>query len=144
MRIALLGTVAAAFVLTSCSGGGVYNRNRPDELAVSRQAPLVVPPEFNLTPPRPGAPRPVVPDSETQALKALFGADAVLPARSKIEDKVIEESGAGQASSSIRNTSGNMPGDKAVETVSKGGFLKQLLDAPAGDRDAAVATLTAG
>ena len=42
-------------LLTACGGGGgVFNRERPDEFAVQRQAPLVVPPDFTLTPPAPG------------------------------------------------------------------------------------------
>ena len=50
-------TVAAALVLGACGGGGgVFNRNAPDEFAISRAAPLVVPPDYNLTPPKPGSP----------------------------------------------------------------------------------------
>ena len=41
--IAGLGAMTAA-----CGSGGLLNRDRPDEFAVQRQAPLVVPPDFNL------------------------------------------------------------------------------------------------
>ena len=51
--IAGLGAMTAA-----CGSNGLLNRDRPDEFAVQRQAPLVVPPDFNLVPPKPGAPRP--------------------------------------------------------------------------------------
>ena len=51
--IAGLGAMTAA-----CGSSGLLNRDRPDEFAVQRQAPLVVPPDFNLVPPKPGAPRP--------------------------------------------------------------------------------------
>ena len=44
-------------LLASCGGSGIFNRDRPDEFAVQRQAPLVVPPDFNLQPPAPGAGR---------------------------------------------------------------------------------------
>ena len=39
-RIALLGAVSS--MLAACGGGGFLNRERPDEFAVQRQAPLVV------------------------------------------------------------------------------------------------------
>ena len=55
-RIALIAGLGA--MTAACGGGGLLNRDRPDEFAVQRQAPLVVPPEFNLVPPQPGAPRP--------------------------------------------------------------------------------------
>ena len=55
MAIATLGT---ATLLAGCGSSGLFNRDRPDEFAVQRQAPLVVPPDFALTPPAPGAPRP--------------------------------------------------------------------------------------
>ena len=45
----------AATALAGCGAGGILNRERPDEFAVQRQAPLVVPPDFSLTPPAPGA-----------------------------------------------------------------------------------------
>ena len=49
---------AAAPLLGGCGVGNLMNRQRPDEFAVQRQAPLVIPPDFALTPPQPGAPRP--------------------------------------------------------------------------------------
>ena len=54
----LLLVAAGAASLGACGSGGIMNRERPDEFAVQRQAPLVVPPDFSLTPPVPGAPRP--------------------------------------------------------------------------------------
>jgi hypothetical protein len=50
---------AGSAMLAGCGGSGLFNRDRPDEFAVQRQAPLVVPPDFALEPPQPGAPRPV-------------------------------------------------------------------------------------
>ena len=52
------GVALVSLVLTGCgSGGGILNRARPDEFAVQRAAPLVVPPDFALAPPTPGASR---------------------------------------------------------------------------------------
>ena len=53
-HIVLAGS--AALVLAGCAGGGPFQRQRPDEFAVACNAPLVVPPDFALAPPRPGQP----------------------------------------------------------------------------------------
>ena len=63
---------------------------RPDEFAVARQAPLVIPPDFSLVPPKPGAPRPQEADSSTQALQALFGGPAP---RSAVENALTSQPG---------------------------------------------------
>ena len=64
-------------MLAGCgSTGGFLNRARPNEFAVTRAAPLVVPPDFNLTPPAPGTPRAQEADSSQQALQAMFGGPA--------------------------------------------------------------------
>src|SRR3546814_8451485 len=69
--------IALSVALTGCgSSGGLLGRDRPDEFAVQRQAPLVVPPDFNLVPPAPGAPRPSEGTASEQALEALFGGPA--------------------------------------------------------------------
>ena len=54
-RIALI--VGLGAMIAACGNGGLLNRDRPDEFAVQRAAPLVVPPDFNLTPPQPRARR---------------------------------------------------------------------------------------
>ena len=49
----MLGALALATLTSACGGGGgVLGRDRPDEFAVSRQAPLVIPPDFNAAPAR--------------------------------------------------------------------------------------------
>jgi hypothetical protein len=51
----------APLLLSGCTGFkqalGI-ERASPDEFAVESRAPLTIPPEFNLRPPQPGAPRP--------------------------------------------------------------------------------------
>jgi hypothetical protein len=72
MRIALIALAApAALLVSGCGTGGVLGRDRPDEFAVARNAPLVIPPDFALTPPRPGEAAAGA-DARTQALQALF------------------------------------------------------------------------
>ena len=55
MAIALV--VATGLGVAGCKKTTYKNSNSPDEFAISRNAPLVVPPDFALVPPKPGAPR---------------------------------------------------------------------------------------
>ncbi len=129
-QIALL--VATSSLLAACGGGGVFNRDRPDEMAVQRQAPLVVPPDFNLAPPSPGAPRPAEGTAQEQALEALFGGPQ---ARSSVETSAIER--AGVAAPGIRS----QVGDPATNTVAKGRVTRDIIAAPEGDGQSAQAVI---
>ena len=120
--IATLLVLSAA--LAGCGSTGLLNRERPDEFAVSRQAPLVVPPDFSLTPPNPGAPRPQDNDASSQALDALFGGPAP---RSAIEKDALGRAGA--SATGIRST----VGDPHTNTVAKGSVTRDILAAPEGD-----------
>ena len=129
-RIALLG--ATSSLLAACSSGGFLNRDRPDEFAVQRQAPLVVPPDFNLVPPAPGAPRPVEGTAAEQALEALFGGPA---ARSTVETSALDRAGA--AEPGIRSSVGS----EGTNTVAKGRLVRDILSAPEGDGASAQAVI---
>lgn len=120
--LALLLTGAG--LLSACQGGGLFNRARPDEFAVTRAAPLVVPPDFALNPPSPGAPRPQDADAANQALDALFGGSAP---RSEIEKSTLGK--AGKSEASIRSK----VGDPNTQTVAKGEVTQNILAAPQGD-----------
>jgi hypothetical protein len=133
---------ASALLLTACGGSDIADRKRPDEFAVGRQAPLVVPPDYALAPPRPGAPRPIGADSQQQALEALFGPGVQLPPRSAIEDKLLQDAKATRIDSTVRNTADDNPGPGGTAAVDKGPFLRELLDAPAGTRNADIAKVT--
>ena len=90
MRIAyLVLAVSAAASLAGCAGGGPFNRARPDEFAVARNQPLVVPPDFALQPPRPGEPDQSGTDPRAQALQALFGGPQP---RSAVENSLLQRS----------------------------------------------------
>ncbi len=116
---------SGAMLLAACgSGGGVLGRERPDEFAVQRQTPLVVPPDFALTPPQPGAPRPAEGTAAQQALDALFGGPAP---RSAIETSALQR--AGDAEPGIRS----QVGDPGTFTVDKGTTTQAILAAPEGD-----------
>ncbi|MEM6477150.1 MAG: DUF3035 domain-containing protein [Pseudomonadota bacterium] len=116
--------VTGCAMLGACGGSGIFNRDRPDEMAVQRQAPLVVPPDFSLTPPAPGAPRPAEGSASDQALEALFGGPAP---RSQIETSALDR--AGSAEPSIRST----VGDPGTNTVAKGSVTRDIIAAPEGD-----------
>ena len=62
-------------VLSGCDGirrvAGL-NKKSPDEFAVTTKAPLVIPPDFNLRPPMPGAPPTNTLDPSSNAELALF------------------------------------------------------------------------
>lgn len=133
-----LSVTALGLALSACGGGGPFNRDVPDEFAVSRNAPLVIPPDYNLAPPRPGAPRPLDIDSRTQALRALFPNATAAPA-SPAERNLIDESGATpDATIGARSTAG----DPDTKIVNKGAFTKDIVEAPVTQGD--VATVTTG
>ncbi|MEP3052181.1 MAG: DUF3035 domain-containing protein [Erythrobacter sp.] len=127
--ILLLSTSA---MLGACGGSGIFNRERPDEFAVQRQAPLVVPPDFSLAPPEPGAPRPAEGTASEQALEALFGGPAP---RSQVETSALDR--AGTAAPGIRST----VGDDGTNTVAKGRVTRDIIAAPEGDGGAAQAVI---
>lgn len=138
LALATLGT--AALALSACGGGGFLNRNAPDEFAISRAAPLVLPPDYSLTPPKPGAPRPVEADPQSQAVEALFGPDVKVPQRSAVEQQLLDDAGAAKADSSSRSTAG----DTVTNVVDKGVMVKTLVEAPITSSDPKLAQVTVG
>lgn len=124
-------TLAGAALLGGCGSTGLLNRERPDEFAVQRQAPLVVPPDFALVPPAPGAPRPTEGTAAQQALEALFGA----PERSAVETSALRLMGESEVG--IRST----VGDPLTHTVDKGTTTQAIIAAPEGDGQAARAVI---
>ena len=91
-RLLMGSALVAMAVLAGCSGRGdrpgvMAGQSNLDAFAVSKRAPLTIPPDFVLVPPRPGAPRPQEADSGQQALSAMFG--NTQPAKSQTEKDVI-------------------------------------------------------
>ena len=130
LKSAILAT--ATLSLAACGGGGLFDRDRPDEFAVQRQAPLVVPPDFNLVPPSDGAPRPAAGTASEQALDALFGGPAP---RSGVETSVLDR--AGEAAPGIRSAIGS----EQTNTVAKGRLTRDIIAAPEGDGQGAQAVI---
>ncbi len=72
-------TSVAVLALSGCGTTNVYDRDRPDEFAVTRSKPIEVPTAFTLPPPTPNAPRPQDGDTKQQVLDAMFGGAAPAP-----------------------------------------------------------------
>jgi hypothetical protein len=68
--------VLATIALAGCSGTKEklgLTKKAPDEFAVVKRAPLSMPPDYTLRPPRPGAPRPQEQSPQEEARQNLFG-----------------------------------------------------------------------
>ncbi|MEI6984563.1 MAG: DUF3035 domain-containing protein [Rhodospirillaceae bacterium] len=80
----------------------------PDEFSVVSQAPLSLPPEYNLRPPRPGAPRPQDMAANQAAAAAIFGSKEAAGAQNNKsgpgESKLLNQAGYVNAQSNIRAT----------------------------------------
>ncbi len=124
---------AASLALVSCGKTGLRSHKAPDELAISRNAPLVVPSDFNLVPPRPGTPRAAGQDAQSAAMEALFGPGVKAPPKSPAEQQLLDKAGAGNTDPAIRSQAA----DPKTTTVNKGAFVRELIEAPAGTRDPA-------
>src|SRR5580658_9679275 len=74
-RLAVLGAVELALTLSACDSlrrDAGLTKQAPDEFAVVTKAPLIIPPNFNLRPPAPGAPPLNQQDPTSNAEAALF------------------------------------------------------------------------
>ena len=125
MRFTRLVLALSAAALVAGCANGPFNRNRPDEFAVARNAPLVVPPDFALTPPRPGEAEAGA-DPRAEALQALFGGPQP---RSAVERNMLQEAGAGQAALGARSVAA----DPETAVVNRGALIQTILQLPQGD-----------
>ena len=135
MRKAFTAVVIVAAVATSgCSilGG---RSSGPDEFAVARNAPLIIPPDFSLTPPVAGTAGLTASDAQSQAVDALFGGPAP---RSAVETSVLDQAGRERAQLGIRSN----VWDPDTRVVDKGATTLQILSAPAANTE--IATAQAG
>jgi hypothetical protein len=131
MRKALFATVIIAAVATSgCSmfRGGART---PDEFAVARNAPLIIPPDYTLAPPVAGTAG-TTSDVQQQAVDALFGGPAP---RSPSEMSLLDQAGRDIAKIGIRSTAW----DPDTRIVDKGPTTLTILSAPAADTEIATA-----
>ena len=128
MRIVNFGLAAsaAALMLAGCANNGVEGRDRPDEFAVARNAPLVIPPDYSLTPPVAGTVSLSAENAQAQAIDTLFGSPAP---RSATETSLLEAAGRDRVATGIRSTAG----DPATNVVDKGATTQKIIAAPVGN-----------
>lgn len=131
-KIVVAGAGIAALALLAGCGKRGYDRARPDEFAVARQPSLMIPPDFALVPPAPGAARVQANTSnQAQTLEALFGTAP----RAAAEAAVVNQ--AGDSAPGIRSA----VGDPKTNVVDKGQTTRDIVAAPEGDgQDARAAT----
>ena len=98
----------------------------PDEFAVVRNAPLIIPPDYTLTPPVAGTAAISPTDAQAQAIEALFGGPAP---RSNAETSLLERAGRDRAAVGARSS----VGDPNTRIVDKGTVTAVILDTPETD-----------
>jgi hypothetical protein len=127
---ALPMSLAALALLSACQGTSLANRERPDEMAVTRQPPLVIPPDFTLRPPAPGTASTEQSTVQQEALDTLFGGPAP---RSNGETSLLNQAGTANAEAGIRSS----VGDGQTLVVDKGRTIFDIVAAPEGDGESA-------
>lgn len=105
--IQLAAILATGALLCGCSSAAKtlgLQRSAPDEFQVVSQAPLSMPPDYNLRPPVPGAPRPQETGARAQAQAALYGGggSGSGAAASSGTDAFLAQAGATGSSDGVR------------------------------------------
>lgn len=119
MKLTQIPVLLCAVMLAACNGNDVsdtlgLNKEAPDEFVVVSRPPLVVPPEFDLKPPTPGAEPPHIQSTEAQARQVLLGGTAAGAAAIAADPTVADKPGFGSES--------------AVPSLDE--FMNQSADAP--------------
>lgn len=113
---------AAAILLTACGGNGKMS---PDEFEVVSRAPLVVPPEADLAPPRPGQPNAQTIDPGQQAYEALFPDTQIKRSKPKSKSERELLSRLGRSEPDVRSNAGQ----RDLDVVKKTLLLAEILEA---------------
>jgi hypothetical protein len=113
--------LAAAVAMSGCGVIGGKPKT-PDEFAVARNAPLIIPPDFSLAPPVAGTAGLTPAEAQQQAIDALFGGPAP---RSAGETSLLDAAGRGDAQLGIRS----QVWDPDTRLVDKGPTTVQILTA---------------
>jgi hypothetical protein len=116
-------TIAALLLmLGGCSGAADaigLGRNAPDEFAVVERPPLSLPPDYELRPPRPGAPRPQEVSMPDRASQTVFGratpsSTGEPTSGSDAEKALLQAAGTDKADSGIRSVIDREASQKVV------------------------------
>lgn len=115
--VILLAILPLGMALSSCTGVKEQlglTKSAPDEFTVVTKAPLIIPPDLTLRPPRPGASGPGDAQAHERARRALVGAaaeeetspaapeTAAQPDPSRAEASFLKKAGADEADPRIR------------------------------------------
>ena len=129
--IGILLLAGSALALTACDTGGLartfgLTRDAPDEFMVTTRAPLSMPPDFNLRPPRPGAPRPQEQSEQSQAEEILVPQTALAGPRtgaaSAGQSALVQQAGPSAPGDIRRRVDADARNDQASD-----GFVDKLL-----------------
>jgi hypothetical protein len=121
---AALGVLALS--ISGCAGIGKSfgeGKTMPDEFAIATKAPLVVPPDFSLRPPRPGESRPQELSASERAQQVLMG-DATAAPPSVGEQALLQKANVVGADPNIRSVLGAENGGHSDKERS---FANQLM-----------------
>jgi len=121
-----LALVLAAAALSGCAGMGKAlggGKNPPDEFAIATKAPLVVPPDYALRPPKPGESRPQELSPSERAKQVLLGDVSSAPPTAG-EQLLLQGAGATVADPNIRAILSAENGGRADKDRS---FANQLM-----------------
>lgn len=121
-RLVSIAVLASAALLSAC---GTSGRVVPDEFEVVGRAPLTLPPENELSPPRPGEPRAQEINPGRVAFEALFPGAPYKPEPPKSQVERMILSGLYRSDPGIRS---NFAQPK-VDVVKKRLVLKELIEA---------------
>ena len=125
--------IMGAFAVSGCSLFSAKS-GAPDEFAVARNAPLIIPPDYTLAPPVAGTAGTST-DVQQQAIDVLFGGPAP---RSPSEMSLLERAERDSAEIGIRSTAW----DHDTRIIDKGPTTLAILSAPVADTN--IATAQAG
>lgn len=112
------------------------DRTAPDEFAVIKRAPLSLPPDYNLRPPQPGAPRPQEQETSSQARQAVFGPEQTTQeqaAPADTESLLLQKAGSDVADPEIRR---KLDTDKIIVDKSQQPVVERLFGFGGGSSDA--------
>jgi hypothetical protein len=133
MRKALVFTsILPALALAGCGTLFGTKQQSLDEFAVARNAPLVIPPDYSLTPPVAGTISSTAESAQSQAIEALFGGPAP---RSQTETSLLQAAGRDRVTVGVRSTAG----DPETRVVDKGQTTLAIINAPEGNTQTASA-----
>ena len=132
MRKNLALVVLASLAVSGCGTFGGGRAGSPDEFAVARNAPLVIPPDYSLTPPVAGTVTSTPADAQQRAIEALFGGPAPRP---QSESSLLDQAGRDRAALGVRS----IAGDPNTNVIDLGATTQAIIAAPESNSDVASA-----